>query len=283
MKRTSSMKPEVKPPTPQEKLRTQDHIIESIREAIVDWYAAGAMQTEEEVDAVIHELAHNFKLETRVVRMVWLSFVRQVPQKGADTYVVLAKRHYNIDVVIFDLGQYSADHSNSCMFLTCAITLLDQHLNSCDDTFVGGLGMIGDVLTRLVPDPTAVTLENLVEAHHSWRGSTLGRVADFMRHAACQVLNDDADFFQPYYHSIQDDVVTDADAYHRWVTTLRGDEEGDELVILALARLCGMCVQPVQKSGYRVPMMDPTESTREPFLTYWGNDDKHWVWLKPKK
>lgn len=30
----------------------------------------------------------------------------------------------------------------------------------------------------------------------------------------------------------------------RWIEKMRGDEEGDELVILALSRLCGMAVQP---------------------------------------
>ena len=31
----------------------------------------------------------------------------------------------------------------------------------------------------------------------------------------------------------------------RWVSKLRGDEEGDELVVLALSRLCGVAIQPV--------------------------------------
>merc|ERR1719263_393630 len=61
---------------------------------------------------------------------------------------------------------------------------------------------------------------------------------------------------------------------------LRGDEEGDELVILALARLLGIAVQPVQQSGYRVPLMDPTGATETHCISYWGNDDRHWVWLR---
>ena len=61
---------------------------------------------------------------------------------------------------------------------------------------------------------------------------------------------------------------------------LRKDEEGDELVILALARLLGMAVQPVQQSGYRVPLMDPTGAAETDCISYWGNDDRHWVWLR---
>merc|ERR1719291_40534 len=63
---------------------------------------------------------------------------------------------------------------------------------------------------------------------------------------------------------------------------MRQDEEGDELVMLCLSMLPGMPVQPVQQSGYRVPLMDPKEMASDPgAISYWGNDDKHWVWLRP--
>ena len=38
----------------------------------------------------------------------------------------------------------------------------------------------------------------------------------------------------------------------------------------------------VQKSGYRVPLMDPCGELERTsgWISYWGNDDRHWVWLK---
>ena len=63
---------------------------------------------------------------------------------------------------------------------------------------------------------------------------------------------------------------------------LRGDEEGDELVMLALARILGIAIQPVQQSGYRVPLMDPMGVFDKEGASYWGNDDRHWVWLRER-
>merc|ERR1711990_320886 len=55
-------------------------------------------------------------------------------------------------------------------------------------------------------------------------------------------------------------------------------------VVLALARLLGIAIQPVQQTGYRVPLMDPIEAALHGGSSvFWGNDDIHWVWLRLKK
>merc|ERR1719498_1595632 len=132
------------------------------------------------------------------------------------------------------------------------------------------------------------SIEGLIEQHRRSRCGTLGRMADALRHAACEVLSFDVDFFMMYFHPVRPGSfskdISEADskkAYFEWVNKLRGDDEGDELVMLALSRLIGMAVQPVQQSGYRVPLMDPTGAAETDCISYWGNDDRHWVWLRP--
>eukprot|EP00971_Amphidinium_carterae_P055046 1084597-Amphidinium_carterae.1 len=104
-------------------------------------------------------------------------------------------------------------------------------------------------------------------------------MADTLRTLACQALMMDADFFRPFFSPIRGG-ASDKRAYDAWVQKLHGDEEGDELVMLALCRLLHIAVQPVQQSGYRVPLMDPASVAEREGVCYWGNDDKHWVWLR---
>merc|ERR1712046_22967 len=99
----------------------------------------------------------------------------------------------------------------------------------------------------------------------------LGAMADALREAACQVLATDKDDLLPYFHPVRSYLDADASgaAYDAWLKKLAGDEEGDELVMLALAQLLGMAIQAVQQSGYRVPVMDPTGAAKEDCVLYW--------------
>lgn len=261
-----------------------EDVEESLRVRLTEWRDAGAMRSPAEVDAVIGQLAGTSQLEPQAVRMLWLSVARQARPVGgpADEYITLAKRHHDVEVDVFDLGQYSAERSNSCMFLTCAASIGHRRLQGFADAELPGV--FGTALEDEGLFHQTSSIEDLIAEHSRTRLGTLGRMADALRHAACEVLLHDQDFYLPFFHPIRAERidVEPSEDFCRWVHKLRGDEEGDELVILALARLCGMAVQAVQRSGYRVPLMDPTSTAESGCLAYWGNDDKHWVWLRPK-
>merc|ERR1712194_3791 len=226
---------------------------------------------------------------TQVVRLLWLSVVRQARPVGGsmDTYATIAKRHYDVETEVVDLGQYSAEHSNSCMFLTCAISMAHRRLEGFEDAVIPG------ILGQAIEDSGCfkqTTFELLIEEHKRSRISALGRLADALRHAACEVLLADEDFYIPFYNPVRrrdpgagNDRGPNAEDFRRWVKNLRSSEEGDALVLLALTRLCGMAVQPVHKVGYRVPLMDPLDVGESGHFHYWGNDDRHWVWLRVVK
>lgn len=266
-----------------------EDVNEELRLQLVEWQTVGAMKTRDQVDEVIRSLAAVSGMEQEAVRMLWMTIARQARPVGApcEAYISLAKKHHGVEVEVIDLGAGSAKHTNSCMFLTCAAELADRRAKGYTDAFLPGL--LGDALDEAAPATNSVaSIDELIEQHRRCRSATLGRMADALRHAACEVLQHDADFFWPYFHPVSHGrsrrEFTEAEskqAYFEWVTKLRGDEEGDELVILALARLIGLAVQPVQQSGYRVPLMDPTQSAETDAISYWGNDDRHWVWLRP--
>jgi len=206
--------------------------------------------------------------------------------------VSLAKKHHGVGVEVIDLGGASAKRNNSCMFLTCSAALADRRAKALERGRDDALppGPLGEALAAAAPDtnaPASATIDDLIEQHRRTRHGTLGRMADALRAAACDMLTSEEDFFQPYYTPVRgagfSDEAESTAAYRRWVGKMRQDEEGDELVMLCLSKLLGMPVQPVQQSGYRVPLMDPKETAlSEPdAISYWGNDDKHWVWLRP--
>lgn len=244
------------------------------------------MKTRAQVDDVISQLAAGSGLEREVIRMLWLNVACQARPVGApvETYVMLAREHHGIAVEVIDLGARSMKQCNSCMFLTCAAAVADHLAKGREDALPPGL--LGERLADAMPGTNASQpMEEILEQHRRTRAGTLGRMADVLREAACDMLTSDADFFRPYFHPTRT-IVQGGDeamrkAYVKWVERLRGDEEGDELVLLALTRLLGMAVQPVQQSGYKVPLMDPTGAAESDFVSYWGNDDRHWVWLRP--
>lgn len=269
--------------------KSPEEVNEELRMRLVEWHAAGAMQTRAQVDEVIGTLAMSSGMEPEAVRMLWLTVARQARPVGApvELYIALAKQHHDVDVEVIDLGAGSARHTNSCMFLTCAAALADRRFHGYEDAIPPGV--LGDALADASPDGNAMaSIDELIEQHRRHRAGTLCRMADALRHAACEILMYDAEFFCPFFQPVGRRAspmaaFSEADskkAYYDWVQKLRGDEEGDELVILALARLIGMAVQPVQQSGYRVPLMDPTGAAETGCISYWGNDDKHWVWLR---
>jgi len=166
------------------------------------------------------------------------------------------------------------------MFLVCSAAIADRRL-SCGAELPPGL--LGEALAAAAPDTNAGhAIDELIEQHRRSRSGTLGRMADVLRHAACEMLASDSEFFRPYFSPVRRKLKDgdEATAYDKWVESLRGCEEGDELVMLAVSRLLGMAIQPVQQSGYRVPLMDPTGVADGGYVSFWGNDDKHWVWLR---
>lgn len=267
--------------------------MEDLRAQLAEWQAAGAMQSSDQVDEVISELARSAGMEPQAVRMLWAGLARETRaiEGPMVVYVKLAKQLHGVDVTVVDLGQYSDEHSNSCMFLTCAASLAHRRLCGYADAELPGI--LGRAIGQSGLDQAAQcsTIEDLIVEHKQSRHSTLGRIADALRYGACEELTHSFDSYAPYFTPVArrghrgatsmdlDDPAQMASAYETWLARLRGDEEGDELVVLALARLCGLAVQPVQKSGYRVPLMDPTESVADN-MAYWGNDDVHWVWLR---
>lgn len=264
-------------------LLTQEEVLEELRAQLSEWHISGVMKTRAEVDEVIQRLATRSGLGFEAVRMLWLSEARQVRPVGApvEVYVSLAKQHHGINVEVIDLGARSAKHTNSCMFLTCAAALADRRAKGYEDF---PPGVLGDLLVAAAPGGNDMTpIEELIEQHRRTRAGTLGRMADALRHCACEYLTIEEESFLPYFSPVRGVAGRGEDAlkqaYARWVQKLRADEEGDELVILALATLLGLAVQPVQQSGYRVPLMDPADA-KEDCILYWGNDDRHWVWLR---
>jgi len=260
-------------------------IQEELRSQLIEWQAAGGRRSRQEVDEVIRTLAVAASMKPEVVRMIWLSVARQARHVGGslDEYAKFAKEHHSIDTEVVDLGQYSAEHSNSCMFLTCAASVADRKLQGYADAEMPGL--LGEAMNEAGLFAQTTCIEDLVKEHQRTRISTLGRIADALRHAACEVLLCDEEFYLPFFHparSTDPRGGAEAENFRKWVEKMRADEEGDELVILALSRLCGMAVQPVHKAGYRVPIMDPLEVSSTGYVNYWGNDDRHWVWLRPK-
>merc|ERR1719203_1332610 len=99
------------------------------------------MSTKEEVDEAIEQLAATSKLEAQVVRFIWLSIARQAGPVGGslDEYVTFARKHHNLNAEVVDLGQYSAERSNSCMFLTCAASIAHRRLQGFTDAELPGV------------------------------------------------------------------------------------------------------------------------------------------------
>jgi hypothetical protein len=260
---------------------------ECIRARLAEWQQAGAMQTPAEQTDVINSLAASAEMAPDKVRFLWLASARRTrPTLGpAAAYVRLAEKHHGVKVEVVDLGQYSAERSNSCMFLTCAASIADRRLQGYDDCW--GLGVLKDSLERSAHWDQTTSITDLVAGHKRDRSGTIGRMAEALRHSACEDLLFDEDFYLPFFHPRAvrggdgGEASSSAESFRSWVAKMRGSEEGDELVILALARLLGIAVQPVQQSGYHVPLMDPTESASSGCIMYWGNDDTHWVWLQP--
>jgi len=167
--------------------------------------------------------------------------------------------------------------------LVCAASIAHRRLQGFADADLPGI--FGTALEETGAFQQVFAIGDLVDEHVRTRLSTLGRMADALRHAACEVLLHDRDFYIPFFHPVRTQCTSSEPSeedFCKWVEGLRGNEEGDELVMLALARLCGMAIQAVQRSGYRVPLMDPVGTALSGCLTYLGNDDKHWVWLRPK-
>ncbi|CAE7496977.1 unnamed protein product [Symbiodinium sp. KB8] len=128
---------------------------QNLRILLEEWRQVGAMQTGQEEQDVIRNLAESANVDPKAVQLLWLSVARQArpaPAAGEPTptvYPELAKRHHGISVEVVDLGQYSEKHSNSCMFLTCAITLADRRLQGREDAQL--LGTLGDQLEAIAP------------------------------------------------------------------------------------------------------------------------------------
>eukprot|EP00929_Paragymnodinium_shiwhaense_P065351 TRINITY_DN32772_c0_g4_i1.p1 TRINITY_DN32772_c0_g4~~TRINITY_DN32772_c0_g4_i1.p1 ORF type:complete len:558 (+),score=84.45 TRINITY_DN32772_c0_g4_i1:80-1675(+) len=290
----SPAKPPTAGPSPAAAKATPKDVEESLRLRLAEWAAAGAMQTPEDVENVLQVLSESSGMDREELRVLWLSVARQTRPVGSplDVYVGLAQKHHGVKVDVVDLGQYSAEHNNSCMFLSCAAAIADLRLQGRDDCW--GLGALAQCLEEATDWSRVRNVDELIREHKAERTGPLGRMADLLRHSACEVLEAEQDFYLPFFYSLggeadgaspfrsfRSGMYTGVDAYTRWVTKMRGDEEGDELVVLALARLLGIAIQPVQQSGYRVPLMDPTESASEVCApVYWGNDDRHWVWLR---
>eukprot|EP00434_Breviolum_minutum_P025107 symbB.v1.2.022180.t1/scaffold1915.1/size133927/8 len=89
--------------------------------------------------------------------MLWLSIARQTRPSDSplSLYVDLAKKHHDVGVEVVDLGQYSAKHNNSCMFLTCAVALADRRERGYDD---GPVGLVGEQIEAAVPFGQAGTV-----------------------------------------------------------------------------------------------------------------------------
>mmetsp|Transcript_169757 Transcript_169757/g.539178 ORF Transcript_169757/g.539178 Transcript_169757/m.539178 type:complete len:202 (-) Transcript_169757:284-889(-) len=199
-------------------------------------------------------------------------------------YITVAKQNHGLDVEVVDLGQYSAEHSNSCMFLTCAASIIHRHQNSSGEVDLPEVvrSAWGDDEARI----KSTTMEELEHEHRSQRAGILGRLADVLRHSACEVLLKDELSYLPFFAPVgraarYSPGGPSLEDFRNWVQRLRGNEEGDELVMLALSQVCICALQAVQRSGYRVPLMDPLGVAASGFTAYWGNDDKHWVWLRP--
>merc|ERR1719323_1541471 len=107
--------------------------------------------------------------------MIWLSVARQArPVCGSmDVYITFAKMHHGIEASVVDLGQYSAEHSNSCMFLACAASIAHRHLQGFADSELPGI--LGELIDEAGFFKQTSSIEELVEEHCQNRISILGR------------------------------------------------------------------------------------------------------------
>jgi len=278
----STKSPSVAPaPAPPPMSTVRDSVESKLKSQLLEWQQAGLMQTPEDQQQVITSLALCSGMSAEAVRMLWLSIACTTKANGgpASIYVKLAEKHHGLKTDVVDLGMYSANSVNSCMFLCCAASIADRRLQGHDDCFP--IGFIQEQLESACDWSGSQSIEKLVQEHKADpRASTLGAMADMLRHVACEVISHEEAFYLAFFN---DKGAGCQEAFHRWLAAMRGNEEGDELVMLALARLCGIAIQAVQQSGYMVPVMDPTGSASSGCIVYWGNDNHHWVWLRPKK
>merc|ERR1719401_2557966 len=136
---------------------------------------------------MIRDMANSAGIDQEVVRFIWMQVARQARPIGApaQVYVSLAAEHHCVSVEVIDLGQYSTKHANSCMFLTCAAAIVDRQARG-----VGTLppGELGEMLVSAAPGTNAGSpIDDMIEQHRRTRAGTLGRVADVMREAACDM------------------------------------------------------------------------------------------------
>lgn len=265
---------------------------ENLRSSLAAFSATGESETTEEVAGRVEKLARQTSKGEMEVRLRWMNVVKSARPIGGptDVYVDLAKRKYGLHVEVLDLGQFSASWSSSCLFLVCAASLL--HLE-CAGTVIEPLTVFcpGEALEGFRPSDMNFTMaaDDIIRDGLENREGVLGQMADVLRSAVCDALEREDEFYQPYFVPVVERSrawkptnQSTSEDYRRWVQCMRGNAEGDELVVLALCRLCGVAAQTVHKSGYSVPLMDPLNVAGLGRICYWGNDDKHWVWLRPR-
>ena len=111
-----------------------------------------------------------------------------------------------------------------------------------------------------------------------------------LRKAACDELSGNAHLYRPFYAAdvgyrrskkTRAGVVEPVcqAAYEGWVSALRGSDESDQLVVVALARCCRISVQVIVAFAYVVSFVDPAGVGRGSRQCWWENYGAHWVQL----
>ena len=197
--------------------------------------------------------------------------------------------YFGISASVWDLGQYAGDTSAACFWLSLAAGLA-----RCNED------VLGQALPVDHPARTLVAQLRIEGVAHSViagvRGSTLGLCAAALRHHFCfgpTAVLMRADVKNKIYPAFASLAVRGPQRteqiYERWVAKLAFKEYADELVVVAVALELSIRIVVIPytpESALRpwaIPTYGSTGVAQDARRTiYLGNNDVHYVYLKPE-
>ena len=209
------------------------------------------------------------------------SVFSQYTQRVADSF--------GLTVAVWDLGQYAGATAAACFWLSLA-----AGLSQCN----------GDVLGQALPaehQARALLAQLRSQSLAHWvagvQRSALGLLAQSLRQHFCAgpssvlLRADIKDIIYPAFASLTVRAARRTQQhYERWVSKLATKEYADELVVVAVAmelsiRIVVVPYTPVSAvAPWAIPTYGPAGAAQDASRTmYLGNNDVHYVYLKPEE
>ena len=196
---------------------------------------------------------------------------------------------FGISASVWDLGQYAGDTSAACFWLGLAAGLA-----RCNEDVLGQALPVDHPARTLVAQLRIEGVAHSVSA--GVRRSTLGLCAAALRHHFCSAPTAvlmRADVKNKIYAAFASLAVRGPrrteQLYERWVAKLAFKEYADELVVVAVALELSIRIVVIPytpESALRpwaIPTYGSTGVAQDAGRTiYLGNNDVHYVYLKPK-